>query len=627
VGVFSADGNRIYIGHTAPFNRCGMYVDTTADVATLATCVFTKDMTYYYWNGTAWTLFYPACLDVPVYSTAHDISTVAPGVCFSPAGNAINNIMQLELVFVPPDDWAQVSVAGSNMYWMYAQYSASVLAGVAQALIVNVGSSYVQATENRIVHVNTFFDREGTPHEFLAYLYGEDGHELRFMLDGTVLTQSEGLQPDTTSQLFSEGTQVTSFYHAPTNRLIGRVAGHAWFYAIFGNGEIYHFSADGVGTGTPYESLTRGLRSVIPVDGFPALRDGRLFNFQGQQGLWSASNVYVDIWPNEFEFIDGGLVDGYGDITGVLSLSGGLVVFKRKGIYVITASGEPDDYFAEPFPSGVGAVGGLCAAGDFALFVAEDGIYAFDGENQRKLSDAIDELFSEGLSSNLAKAVAIYHAPQNQYRLFYPSPSSSVLDCALYVDLSPIMGQSAEGEQRVVSIWPQGKYLNTEYGFQATSIHEDITVTPARTLAGDRYGVLWELDVERHDAGHPVRCRAIQSPMNVGNDGVVVIRQVVATIKNTGRQDWTLELVPDNVPGDAQVVPCEAYWGADAAVVTAAGTVAAGTVAAKSPSLVTTVAPLDCRARNFQVGVRHVVAGDMEWVGFKLTGSVRGRKV
>lgn len=435
------------------------------------------------------------------------------------AASATTTSGTFSLSFQPPSTWAKDTIGGQNKYWIEI-----TCGGVGDVLDIGVAPAsldlvYVYEEENRVLSLTKCLDRNGAAHEFAVALYGDDGDQLKFFHNGTELTASDGLVPVTGAPVFSVDTVVRAEYHGATDRIIGHISGLGWFYYILDDANVYTLTADGSGDGYPATGVDGGFMAGMPeAKGF-AVHDSRLFAWTGQELRWSGSGPYLDIWANRnIIFVD----DGLGPITGAAVFQGSLILFKRRAIYAVQANGrnDGDGYDAVPLSNNIGAVGGICRAGDALFFVGEDGFYVFDGQKAQKINNMVDPRFISGeLGVNWAKSVGVYYSPLNQLRFFFPRHSSNIMDAAVYISASSLVtaGERMEG----IGVYPQGRgtFENTEYGFQATAICADYTGTKPVILLGDRYGMIHEMDVGDCDNGTSIAAELTQVIQNyAGNE-------------------------------------------------------------------------------------------------------------
>lgn len=89
---------------------------------------------------------------------------------------------------------------------------------------------------------------------------------------------------------------------------------------------------------------------------------------------------FVDVFPNDGDII-----------TGIHALRGNLVVFKRRSIYQILGSSELD-FEVRSTHADIGCVAprSIAAVNNRLYFLAEDGVYYFDGGQVGRISDVIN---------------------------------------------------------------------------------------------------------------------------------------------------------------------------------------------------------------------------------------------
>ncbi len=495
-----------------------------------------------YWNGSAWTTVGAADIFLKQYDPGRTSHLLAPFCPYDIAGAGGSSARgnQVMIRVKQQSDHALKTINGQSKYWFRVQCLASNQAAAGQS---DASSSNLTSAEHPILCVLAFQDRRGTPHRFVVYLNSQT--TLKYVLDSTTLTASDGLEPDGTSKMFDDTTRVWAYYDSTTDRVIGYVEGHTWFYTVSANnGEIYSLSADDVATDTGYESVIGGLRSVIPPGDVAAVYDDRIFTANGQAVVWSSPAFYKDVWPNDNELFIG---DDRGPVTALAAVGGVLAVFKRDSIWVAQSDGGEDSYTAFRLPGNAGCIAprSVAVAGDVAYFLAEDGIYRFDGNAVTKLSRRIDGFFSGGWSSAPERAIGLWNPTLNQYRLFYPAPNAPqwVCNAALYVNME-------DGGAR---FWPQGAYdPEVDEGFNATSVTRDDSRATPRFLLGDRYGCLWEMDVGFYDGATAVTSDGVTHRVNLGTAQKYLLRWVTPVSKTVNNATYTMSVWPDGLTSDKQ---------------------------------------------------------------------------
>lgn len=499
-----------------------------------------------YWNGSAWTPL--AAVDMfrefgdGASPQVYGLNMFRPWASDASINPACSGIQVRGLV-EPPSNWAAKYVGGFSAYWLRIR---DLPAGLnPTTTTAYVSGSTVTTDEHVILDMLYFVDARGTRHEFITYLYSAT--ELRYALDGVNLTPSDDLQPDGTSRMFGATTRVWSYYDFTTDRVIGFVQGVGWFYLVLPNdGALYGLQAN-IAPGIPYESVAGGLRSTIPGGSVSVAHADRIFTANGIVVAYSGFATYKDVWPNDNEFA---CQDEYGNITGMCSVGGVLAIFKRNAIWVAQSDGSSDGYAPFPLPGNVGCIAprSIAVSGGVAWFLAEDGIYTFDGERVEKKSRRIDGLLQKELtSSNAANAIGVYHTVMNQYRLYYPAQDSLpwVMSDAIYCSVDSDGG---------VSFWPQGKNLSTDPGFNATFIASDSTTPVNRIMMGDRYGVVWQMDSGLYDGSTPVTFYGMTHRVKMGDTQKMLVRWVTPTTKTWNNRTWSCSVIVDGNMADKQTI-------------------------------------------------------------------------
>ncbi len=537
-----------------------------------------RDLIVEVWNSvtSAWV----ACKWFPCFESEYSSGSVSTGMAFPvDIGGSWRNSTMVNLeknirgVIIPTAGtvWGPKVIGGVNGYWFRLRGFGATLydtgsPGPDVLRVTNVGSpriggsiqysasgnAFKEAPRRDVKCLLYFVDRNNRPHEFAVNLNFSSSENSRYtylgyQLDGTTLVQTDALRPDTLlGGHFSQAAIINAFYHPPTDRVIGFAQGADWFYAVTnGNKEVYAFFPSKDGANTAYASLPGGLRSVIPDGTISAFHDGRIWTTFGPGShkiAYSAPGVYADIWPNDFEL---DIADASGPITGMCSLNGVLVAFKKNAIYTVYASGDSDAYQFDKVPGSFGCIASksIVVVGNIAIFLGRDGLYAFDGQQVKLISDKVHGLFnSPSFSSAPQFAMACYFAPRQQYRLFYPSPvSTNVCDAGLYVDIGGLIG----GGDGPPAFWPQGKYVATDYGFDACAVAVDETGTAPRMMIGDTRGVIWEHDFGVNDPTENVKASLTSARIGLGASRRNLVRFVTPTMIADSNLTWTLSSLVD----------------------------------------------------------------------------------
>jgi len=115
-------------------------------------------------------------------------------------------------------------------------------------------------------------------------------------------------------------------------------------------------------------------------------------------------------------------------------------------------------------------------AGQFLIWLSEQGVYAFDGTEHVHLSKKTDDaIFGDGNKSRLQFAKGVYDPSTKQYKLYYPSQGSTRNDRAVVYDVDK-------------RIW-QPPVTGREVSF--ISVFEDSNKVE-KVIYGDYHGLLYE---------------------------------------------------------------------------------------------------------------------------------------
>jgi hypothetical protein len=116
---------------------------------------------------------------------------------------------------------------------------------------------------------------------------------------------------------------------------------------------------------------------------------------------------FLDVFPQDGDYI-----------TGIISVGPNLIVFKRTHVYQILGY-SPDDFEVRLVTQNVGCIAPRSIAilphQEAAIWLAEDGVYTFDGGAVRRASDKIRADLIAIPRENRAMAVGVVH--QNRYLL------------------------------------------------------------------------------------------------------------------------------------------------------------------------------------------------------------------
>ena len=164
-------------------------------------------------------------------------------------------------------------------------------------------------------------------------------------------------------------------------------------YRLYGEDVILMFSQlDGMfvwnGIDPPYK-----VESAPDVTSFTMHYERMFVSTGGEKNtVWFSDDLDPTNW--NLSLSDGGfiqLVDEFGSVNRVLSFAGYVYALRDRGISRITAYGSQKDFSVVNLFVSSGRIYGASAAvcGDTLMFLADDGLYRFDGLSARKVASAI----------------------------------------------------------------------------------------------------------------------------------------------------------------------------------------------------------------------------------------------
>lgn len=137
--------------------------------------------------------------------------------------------------------------------------------------------------------------------------------------------------------------------------------------------------------------------------------------YQGSRVYWSDIDS-ISSWQAS-SFRDVNKNDGQ-VITGLKKLGSSLVIFKRRSIWVANFTGDSDIPFVfQPTRSAVGCVSGysIQEVENGLVFLSDDGLYYFDGNNSFKLTDRVLDTLQTFNQNRFGQCASAYYLTRNRY--------------------------------------------------------------------------------------------------------------------------------------------------------------------------------------------------------------------
>ncbi len=167
------------------------------------------------------------------------------------------------------------------------------------------------------------------------------------------------------------------------------------------NGEdVYIFSKDGEGIVIINDTSFTDIVETPNISSM-SMHSERLFitTKTDKKTLWFSDDFDPTNWQISLDkagFII--LEDGLGDMLKVLSFSGYLFVFRTYGITQLSAYGSQEDFYTTQIVFGHGKIYGdtVTDCGDYIVYLADDGLYRFNGVTSVKIMAEIDGSIVDG---------------------------------------------------------------------------------------------------------------------------------------------------------------------------------------------------------------------------------------
>ena len=434
------DGDRWYVGissvvdTTSSYALAGVYTTVTLGSSTR---VRVKPE---YWNGLSWQ--YLRVLEATSSGVGAN-PTVLDSVA-TPGHLEVANGDIIRWYFVPPGDWAQSDLTDSVTATTYTRHwlRFQLLEGPADvaldatvqlvntfrignvtsgALKVDIALMDVVQFQNSKRYISAITKGSGT------FYVNSDAPGLssgyRTLVDqlGDPTPGSLAVVPGGNEAFATVGGQVT--VHTPL--------GYAEAPPIFARVEDRDLY---VGSGAPYDKDVIVQLGAFPKARYVLYHQGRLWAAGGEGEpftvRWTGKTPYHKVWPGlSWENIE---EDDNSEISALFAHGDHTAVAKNDSIWIMRDKGlnplDLREYDAEAIVRGIGVVANASAKGirGRTIFLAEDGVYAFDGTPQaEKLSDRIQGYVNRITPGRAQYATAAHWRSRGMYLLSVPLDGSN----------------------------------------------------------------------------------------------------------------------------------------------------------------------------------------------------------
>lgn len=220
---------------------------------------------------------------------------------------------------------------------------------------------------------------------------------------------------------------------------------------------------------------------------------------------------FIDVSPSDGDVLIGGIV-----------LGGDMYLFKKFAIYRVRLTGDSvNPFIVQKTNSHVGALStnGIVLSNNTIIFVANDGVYAFNGNISEKISTKIDPTFASLNKSNLSKAQIMDYNEDNQ--IWVASGTGSTHNRVLVFDYSS-------------AAWT----LYT--GINAAVIGDYISSGDEKIFHGDYAGLVFEDDTADSDDGAAINAHWVSKWMDFGAPSInKKVKHCNIVVEDSGNWDLT----------------------------------------------------------------------------------------
>jgi hypothetical protein len=394
----SVSGDRFYVGHTAVFDSLNLPV-------TQANSNDTRVKAEYY-NGTSWQYIPVTCFTGSNAAfTRQNSALAATAVWYWPR----------------PKDWTQVAVNGRSRFWIrFTLWNADFDASV--EIDLNEIGTRIGTNE---FNVQGIFRPEYLDGSHQIHVVSDINNAVSVIVEdfagstfraNTYTTANE--QPPATIAVVPQFNEAFVAYGKRVTRIALPKENSA--LAAIEDNEAF------VGTGAPFDDNFVAQEGQFPRANIIRFFKGTLWAAGIENDpftvRWSAPQPFHKIWPsiNAEPLME----DDNSPITAMEALGEHMVVFKQDSIWLMLDAGINDFGLQEFVPRRIVAGVGCVAQNSIQqirgrlIFLAEDGIYAFDGTpNIVKLSEAVDETIRTIRAAKRVNVASAHWRTRNLYIL------------------------------------------------------------------------------------------------------------------------------------------------------------------------------------------------------------------
>jgi hypothetical protein len=517
------DQDRWYLGHSSTFSNAEIVVSATNSNSTR----FKAE----YWNGTHWQyLHMEEWSSTTIKHLSASVST---------------------FLFVAPADWALTTIDSQSAYWIRFNLLEADLDSSTQVDLDNA-STVIYSGQTLVGY---FAPRFPTQKRYISVIRNSTNTQVNYV--NAVAGVSLGFGSQTTNTGIDEPATIAvvpQFEEAfiAYNHLVTRhVANPPNSETITASVETEDFA---VGPGAPHDETIFANLGEFPRAKYINFFRGHLWvaNLKDEPYTvrWSAFAPYHKVWPVfSYEIL---AEHDNSPITGMAPLGEYMVIFKQDSIWMAYDTGfdglEDQTYAIRQVVNGIGCVSNssIKAVRGNLIFLAEDGVYSFDGAGVKKLSDNVNTTINEITPGRRPFAAAAHWRKENLYLLSFTTDGSNENDTTLVYDYD-------------AGVWWIWDNIDAQHWLEDEGAADE-----EKLFFGDSQGRIFEFGVGQTDNGGTITATLTTSRLGFGSAGQVRCRNVWAMCSNKTRSVTVEVLENDATSGSSGTLTftdsAEADW-------------------------------------------------------------------